>query len=929
MLSRHLGLTSWIALLLCRSPVRAIPTISFPINAQVPPVARVRKPFEFIFASTTFSPTAADLRYAISNAPSWLKLDSASRTFSGEPTSADVGVVVFDLVATDKEGSETTSVTFIVSAEGGPVLGTPIADQLARFGPLSSSDALLLHPSSPVSVAFKRSTFDNINDSTSYYAVCANNTPLPSWLHFDPKTLSFTGSTPTFNSLSELPQDVSLHIAASDVVGFSAAVASFRIVISSHELRFSSLAFSIDAKVGDTIVYSGLQNALRLDGRPADAREITSISAMSPEWLKFDSDQMTLAGKVPNGASSQSFAVSVTDIYNEVAKTTVNIKVQGSSADLITGSIGTLYARPGTKFIYTFPATLIKPKNATISIDLDDLGSWLSFDEKKLTLSGFVPRDTRPQSQKLTMIVTADSVLQSQDFIFSIGSLGTSTSSSSSALVAATATAPTESSSSPGPWLAEDERSETKPWIAAAVMVPIALIAIMICAHICLRHRRRKKNQDEEDIAAVKRLISRPRPQSDDGDLAQRATDQSEKASPTKDASLPVLPKVRDRRSDAPSRNSMMESFTQHFGFDRGRPDASLLQEVSQLVSSTGTVRQFQNFSRNSLGVKRSRSSLRRVRTSGIPARKSTYGRGHGRALSTIDSRGLHELEESVTNALEWIQPRRRRHSTDERVWSTTSSSPSIATIEQMVDDSSQVEAEEPRFPLPPLSPARPLAERATGVNAQSRPTVRRVEDFQDSPVDRVNPRLSSFRRKRATTLMSPVDSRLHSLNTYTTSRLVSLFDDKENVSSPYHNRDSARRVSARRHGEMIHRMRSRDSIYADPAETPDSTDSGASSPQRWTRSNPPSDLKKAAEFLKVQRTLSPPQPLRIADPRAALASHPSQEALSVTSSRSRSRVGRETGRESRARRPISIESSSKVSESQKGTIDSLGHRFL
>lgn len=64
--------------------VHSTPTLSFPINSQVPPVARIGEPFSFVFSDTTFtSSNGASLSYSLTNPPSWLSLDSASRKFSG------------------------------------------------------------------------------------------------------------------------------------------------------------------------------------------------------------------------------------------------------------------------------------------------------------------------------------------------------------------------------------------------------------------------------------------------------------------------------------------------------------------------------------------------------------------------------------------------------------------------------------------------------------------------------------------------------------------------------------------------------------------------------------------------------------------------------------------------------------------------------
>lgn len=70
--------------------VDAIPTVAFPLKSQVPPVARISKPFSYTFLNSTFSSTLPR-SYTLSNAPSWLFLDSSTRTLSGTPSVSDVG----------------------------------------------------------------------------------------------------------------------------------------------------------------------------------------------------------------------------------------------------------------------------------------------------------------------------------------------------------------------------------------------------------------------------------------------------------------------------------------------------------------------------------------------------------------------------------------------------------------------------------------------------------------------------------------------------------------------------------------------------------------------------------------------------------------------------------------------------------------------
>src|SRR5271170_7854826 len=94
--------------------IGAQPTIQFPINSQVPPVARPSQAFAFTFAESTFASNAGTLTYILEAQPAWLQLDNLSRTFSGTPASDDVGIATFQLTASDSQGFVDLPVTLVV-----------------------------------------------------------------------------------------------------------------------------------------------------------------------------------------------------------------------------------------------------------------------------------------------------------------------------------------------------------------------------------------------------------------------------------------------------------------------------------------------------------------------------------------------------------------------------------------------------------------------------------------------------------------------------------------------------------------------------------------------------------------------------------------------------------------------------------------------
>ncbi|MCJ1435525.1 hypothetical protein MMC27_004899 [Xylographa pallens] len=485
----------------------ADPGIAFPINSQVPPVARVSEPYQFVFSASTFVSSSSSLQYALSNSPDWLQLDSSTRRFSGTPGENDVGSVNFSLEATDTRGSSTMPVTFVVASDPGPKLGIPVSQQLPAFGTFSEPNRLLLYPSNSVMLSFTTDTFTNTNENTVYYAISANNTPLPSWLTFDASHLQLTGTTPSFTSPTELPQTFGIQLTASDVVGFSGAIASIQLVVTSHELTFGVAPLTINTSPGKPVNFSGIRSSLRLDSNPIQSYELDEIVADSPGWLSFDPQSLVFSGMPPEDVSTQDFSVSAVDTYGDIANTTISISAS-DSPDLIKGTIGTLQATIGSSFSYKLNESLFAAPGLIISVAFGNTSQWLSFDENTLVLSGQVPRSLNAQDDQL--VLTASNGYQTQTQIFTISLvLGPiSTSGSAATVTTPGATAVSSSSTQTGPNMISS-KPISESTIAAAVVVPI-IVLIGALLLLCWMSKRRRKHGQGYYLDVARRQISRP-----------------------------------------------------------------------------------------------------------------------------------------------------------------------------------------------------------------------------------------------------------------------------------------------------------------------------------------------------------------------------------------------------------------------------------
>lgn len=403
-------------------------------------------------------------------------------------------------------------VTFVVSTDSGPELGTPVADQLPAYGAFSSPDSLLLAPSSALSLSFSPDTFKNTNVNTVYYALCSNNTPLPSWLNFDPNSLTFSGTMPPPTSPSELSQSIGISLIASDVIGFAEAITGFHLVIKRHDFNFETSLQVIHITNDLPIKFTGLQNDLKLDSQPADISKLRQIVADAPSWMSFDSHTLVLSGTPPADVVSQNFSVTAHDNYGDTASTVILLQNNNSSSsDSLIGSLPPLNASIGAYFMYNLNTTLKAELGTEIRIELGAESAWLSFDSGSLTLRGLVPGNLKPQTVQIN--VTASQGNQSQSQVIAIHlSLPANGDSGQSQTQAGAPNATSNSTAGPGgstPAQSENRVKTRKRWIAAAVVVPITIVFGTLLLVFCCVQRRRTGKVVHESIHS-RRNISRP-----------------------------------------------------------------------------------------------------------------------------------------------------------------------------------------------------------------------------------------------------------------------------------------------------------------------------------------------------------------------------------------------------------------------------------
>lgn len=393
-------------------------------------------------------------------------------------------------------------VKLLVSNRNGPSQGNPVSEQLPAFGAFSHPNNLLISPNSPLHLSFSKTTFENTDANTAYYASSADNTPLPPWLTFDPENLSFSGKTPDSISSGDFSENFDIRLTASDEVGYSAATAFFRIVVETHLFLFSKRLHIINATQGIPFNFSGLQTDLLLDAQPLNkTADLAHIVADIPEWMSLNEGSLLLSGIPPVSAVSQNLTVTATSVYYDVANTIVLILLSGvSQTTFFQGSIGTLNATIGTDFNFEIGTSFFTTPGLLISVDLGATASWLRFDPDNLKLHGSVPADLKTEIAILNMTASQGKQSQSQIFMIVIED-GNEEGKQDTGVTDKSTGHPTSSSTS---------FSSAKHWLPAAVLVPTAVVLGLLLVALLYRNRRLKRSKHDTRKFPKKLICSRP-----------------------------------------------------------------------------------------------------------------------------------------------------------------------------------------------------------------------------------------------------------------------------------------------------------------------------------------------------------------------------------------------------------------------------------
>ncbi|OBA21436.1 hypothetical protein METBIDRAFT_11952 [Metschnikowia bicuspidata var. bicuspidata NRRL YB-4993] len=512
----------WWVLLACVSAVY----VGWPMNEQLPNVARVDESYLFTLANTTYKSSAGGaIAYSVAGLPAWLLFDPLSRTFLGTPSLADVQTFDITLVGTDSadRSNYSASYSMLVSNSSGLALSSPdvMFTEIAQYGYTNGVDGLVVAQGEDFSLQFSESVFQLNEDASqpvvAYYGRSEDRTSLPNWVSFDAASLTFSGQVPYVVSDIAPSLEYAFSFIASDYRGYAGAEGVFKLVVGAHLLSTSlNESIKINGTYGSAFAYTvPVLSAVYLDDALISKDNISAVAASGmPAYVLFDEDTYTLSGTFPNASLVQNFSVVVQDVYGD----SVLLPYLFDSLDSVftVDSIADVNATRGEYFLYQLLRSYFTDFDATaIDVSFANGSSWLAYDSSNLTIHGEAPADFARVQVTVDAASDFGDGLRSFDVVgvagFSSTSLALSSSSSlsssatSSSATATTTTSPSSSAlaSSDGSLSSSSKSSDAhkKLVLGLAIGLPLlALLAALLVFFFCC-FRRRKSHDDENQSA--------------------------------------------------------------------------------------------------------------------------------------------------------------------------------------------------------------------------------------------------------------------------------------------------------------------------------------------------------------------------------------------------------------------------------------------
>ena len=350
--------------------------------------------FSYQFAANTFGDSDLDtLTYTAElftggALPAWLNFDGSTRTFSGTPSTSDIGTTHVRLIADDGNGGTPAEDSFnitVTDTNDDPYIANAVADQAAT-------------EDSPFSFQFAANTFgDYDGDTLTYTAQLSGGALWPGWLTFTPGTRTFSG-TPDNGDVGT----ITIELTADDGNGGTPATETFDIVIANtDDDPYVDNAIPDQAATEDTPFSFQFSSIAFADDDPGDSLTYTaqlSGGGSLPTWLTFTPATRTFSGTPANGdVGTISVEVIATDNDGGTTASDVfDIVVANTDDDpTLDNALVDQAATEDTAFSYQFAANSFSDPDVgdtlTYTAQLSGGGSlpaWLTFTPATRTFSG-------------------------------------------------------------------------------------------------------------------------------------------------------------------------------------------------------------------------------------------------------------------------------------------------------------------------------------------------------------------------------------------------------------------------------------------------------------------------------------------------------------------------------------------------------------
>ncbi|CDO93230.1 unnamed protein product [Kluyveromyces dobzhanskii CBS 2104] len=580
---------------------------AYPVNKQLPKIARVDERFEFQISNDTLKSSnqgSVQLSYAAYNLPDWLSFDSDSLTFSGTVTSDfledNEDTKYFDVILQGTDPTDSVSFNATCELVATKKSGISIADDfnllnlLKNYGNTNGKDGLKLSPADIFNVTFEWDSFEaSDNDSAvTYYGRSSQyNAPLPSWMFFDANNLKFSGSAPVVNSEIAPEMDYAFNLIATDIDGYAGASIEFQIIVGANRLT-TTIENTLVINVTDSrsFSYPVPLDYVFLNDEVISTDDLGDINLVdTPDWISITSNY-TLQGNLPANDSEYAFQLSIYDKYMDVVY--LNFVIESTQNLFAISSFPSVNVTKGEYMKYSLlPSQFTSSDETTVSANFSSQDNWLHFQSSNLTFYGEVPDDFSDLS--IDIIASdgskSDSLSLKMIGIDSKNSTTTHTSSSASHSSTSTSTSsPSSSATSSSAALVPNNKKSKSTNIVAivcGVMIPVVVLLILLIAFIFWRRKRnQKKEADNEKMAISGPDPKNPANDPNGGGYANPFTDEHTLGSDEVSTEAKRLATLNAMKLDDISNSSTMTSLNEKVSEESFYQDAEMANSKDMLI---------------------------------------------------------------------------------------------------------------------------------------------------------------------------------------------------------------------------------------------------------------------------------------------------------------------------------------------------------